>query len=156
MQQPGELSASGFSVMSGLDVTIADQHNAHMVSQFVLTYSNWEAITVCYSESFESQREGLQNALHRLGGVPRRHRTNRLSAAVNNQCHRRKFTGRYQSLLDHYRVKIEIWYVPKCAENFPHHDDVRKAVTDVFKDLTASASNNPSSVDRNGVSIPRR
>ncbi len=103
----GDLSASDFSDMSGLDVTIAGQHHAHMVYHFVLTYSNWEAITVCYSESFESLSEGLQNALHRLGGVPLRHRTDRLSAAVNNQCDRREFTGRYQALMEHYRVTIE-------------------------------------------------
>ena len=85
VHHPGDLSASDFSDMSGLDVTIAGQHYAHMVYHFVLTYSNWEAITVCYSESFESLSEGLQNALHRLGGVPRRHRTDRLSAAVTDE-----------------------------------------------------------------------
>ena len=103
----GDLSASDFSDMSWLDITIAGQHHAHMVYHFVLTYSNWEAITVCYSESFESLSEGLQNALHRLGGTPRRHRTDRLSAAVNNQCDRREFTGRYQALMQHYSVAIE-------------------------------------------------
>lgn len=107
VHHPGDLSASDFSDMSGLDVTIAGQHHAHMVYHFVLTYSNWEAITVCFSESFESLSEGLQNALHRLGGVPLRHRTDRLSAAVNNQCDRREFTGRYQALMEHYRVTIE-------------------------------------------------
>ena len=70
--------------MKSLDVTIAGQQLDHMVYHFVLTYSNWEVITVYYSESFESLSEGLQNALHRLGGAPARHRTDRLSAAVNN------------------------------------------------------------------------
>ena len=113
VHHPGDLSASDFSDMSGLDVTIAGQLHPHMVYHFVLTYSNWEAITVCYSESFESLSEGLQNGLHRLGGVPRRHRTDRLSAAVNNQCDRRDFTSRYQALMTHYDVAIEKTQ-PRC------------------------------------------
>ena len=42
-------------------------------------YSNWESITICFSESFESLSEGLQNAVWELGGVPQRHRTDRMS-----------------------------------------------------------------------------
>ena len=67
-----------------LGVTIAGEPFDHLVYHFVLTYSNWEAGTVCFSESFESLSEGLQNALWELGGVPRRHRTDRLTAAVNS------------------------------------------------------------------------
>ena len=37
---------------------------------FVLTYSNWETGTICYSESLESLSEGWQNAVWELGGVP--------------------------------------------------------------------------------------
>jgi hypothetical protein len=36
----------------------------------VLSYSNWETGSICYSETFESLSEGLQNALWELGGVP--------------------------------------------------------------------------------------
>ncbi len=39
---------------------------------------------MCFSESFESLGEALQNALWKPGKVPRRHRTDRLSTAVNN------------------------------------------------------------------------
>lgn len=107
VHHPGDLSASDFSDMSGLDVTIAGQLHSHMVYHFVLTYSNWEAVTHCYSESFESLSEGIQNALQLLGGTPLRHRTDRLSAAVNNQCDRSEFTERYTSLMAHYGVAIE-------------------------------------------------
>ncbi len=34
----------------------------HLVYHFVLTYSNWETGTICYSESLESLSEGWQNA----------------------------------------------------------------------------------------------
>ena len=86
-------------------VTIAGQPFDHLVYHFVLTYSNWEAGTVCFSESFESLSEGLQNALWELGGVPRRHRTDRLTAAVNNLGDPRLFTRRYRALLAHYGLK---------------------------------------------------
>jgi hypothetical protein len=72
-----------------------------MVFHFVLPYSNWEAVSVCYSESFESLSEGLQNALWSLGGVPLEHQTDRMSTAVNNMSDERDFTTRYQSLLRH-------------------------------------------------------
>ncbi len=107
VHHPGDLCASDFTDMNGLSVTIAGHRLDHMVYHFVLTYSNWEAITLCYSESFESLSEGLQNALQRLGGVPRRHRTDRLSAAVNNHCNRREFTQRFTALMNHYSVSVE-------------------------------------------------
>jgi hypothetical protein len=51
-------------------VTIGGLLFDHMVYHFVLTYSNWESITICFSESFESLSEGIQNAVWALGGVP--------------------------------------------------------------------------------------
>ena len=54
----------------------------HLLYHFVLPYSNWESVTICFSESFESLSEGLQHALWQLGGTPPRHRSDRMSAAV--------------------------------------------------------------------------
>ncbi len=99
---PGRLCASDFTHMSSLHVTIGGQPFDHMVYHWVLTYSNWEAVTLCFAESFESLSDGLQNALRELGGVPERHRSDRMSAAVNNLTERREFTARYQALLAHY------------------------------------------------------
>ena len=104
---PGRLSQSDFSHMTKLGVTIGGRSFAHLVYHFVLTYSNWEACTICYSESFESLSEGLQNALWELGGVPERHRTDRLGAAVANGSDMKEFTGRYQGLLEHYDLVAE-------------------------------------------------
>lgn len=107
VHHPGRLCQSDFSHMTKLGVTIAGRGFDHMVYHFVLTYSNWEAFTVCYSESFESISEGLQNALWELGGVPERHRTDRLSAAVANTSNLDEFTLRYRGLLEHYGVQAE-------------------------------------------------
>ena len=73
----------------------------------MLTYSNWETATICFSESFESLSEGLQNALWELGGVPERHRTDRMGLAVNNLSDQKEFTQRYQSLMAHCGLTME-------------------------------------------------
>lgn len=105
IHQPGKLAQSDFTHMEGLGVTIAGQSFEHLIYHFVLTYSNWETGTICFSESFESLNEGLQNALHELGGVPEEHQTDRLTTAVNKTDNPQEFTQRYQALLDHYRIK---------------------------------------------------
>lgn len=102
---PGELCQSDYTCMNSLGVTIQGQRFDHLIYHFVLTYSNWEAGTVCFSESFESLSQGFQNALWKLGGVPRCHRTDRLSAAVHKECNPEQFTARYQALLRHYGIE---------------------------------------------------
>jgi len=117
VHEPGRLAASDFTRMNDLGVTLAGQSFDHMVYHFVLTYSNWETATICFSESFESLSEGLQNALSELGGVPARHRTDRLSTAVNNLTERKEFTQRYQALMDHYGMSAEKIQADHAHEN---------------------------------------
>ncbi|MEJ2023726.1 MAG: IS21 family transposase [Deltaproteobacteria bacterium] len=105
VHKPGELCESDFTDMNGLGVTILGQPFEHLVYHFVLTYSNWETGTICFSESFQSLSEGLQNALWELGGVPERHRTDRLSAAVQKPDNPEAFTQRYRALLNHYGLQ---------------------------------------------------
>jgi hypothetical protein len=104
---PGRLGASDFTHMEELGVTIQGQSFPHLIYHFVLTYSNWEAGTVCFSESFESLSEGLQNGLWKLGRVPERHRTHRLSTAVNNTSNPAEFTDRYTGLMRYYGLEGE-------------------------------------------------
>ncbi len=54
-----------------------------MIYHFVLTYSNWETGTVCFSESFECLAEGPRNALWEVGGAPEVHQVNCLTSSVN-------------------------------------------------------------------------
>lgn len=105
IHHPGELCASDFTHMTELGITIQGIPFEHLLYHFTLTYSNWEAGTICFSESFESLCIGLQNALWELGGVPKKHRTDRLSAAVNKECNPEKFTENYQALLRHYGIE---------------------------------------------------
>jgi hypothetical protein len=102
---PGERAQSDFTHMSDLGITIAGESFPHLIYHFVFTYSNVEAVTLCFSESFEALAEGIEHALWQLGGVPKLHRTDHLTAAVR-QTHRKEtreeWTARYQALMDHY------------------------------------------------------
>jgi len=117
VHEPGKLCQSDFTHMTSLGITIAGQAFPHLVYHFVLTYSNWETGTICFSESFESLSEGLQNALWELGGVPREHRTDRLTTAVQKMGHPDEFTQRYRGLLSHYRLKGTKIQAGKANEN---------------------------------------
>lgn len=103
--RPGELCQSDFTSMNDLGVTIARQRFDHLFYHFTLSYSNWETGCVCVSESFENVSEGLQAALWELGGVPRTHRTDRMSTAVKKTEYPDEFTDRYRALLRHYGLE---------------------------------------------------
>jgi transposase len=110
---PGEQGQSDFTDMRELEVVIAGEPFAHLLYHFVLTYSNWESVSICPSESFEALSAGMQTALWRLGGVPIEHRTDNLSAATHElaESRGRKFTERYRELTDHYGLR--------ASRNFP-------------------------------------
>ncbi len=114
--QPGHQAQSDFTFMGRLGVTIQGQPFPHLLYHFVLAYSNWEATTLCFSESFESLSLGLQNALWELGALPEEHRTDRLSAAVKN-LKREEFTERYQALLRHFGMRSSRTQAGKAHEN---------------------------------------
>jgi len=101
---PGKMTQSDFTSMNSLNVTLGGQPFPHLVFHLVLTYSNVEAIHICFSESFESLAEGLETCLWQMGGVTEQHRTDNLSAAVcgidSNGYH--EFTQNYLTLLKHY------------------------------------------------------
>ena len=110
---PGEQGQSDFTDMRELEVVIAGEKFAHLLYHFVLTYSNWESVSICPSESFEALSAGMQTAFWRLGGVPIEHRTDNLSAATHElaESRGRKFTERYRELTDHYGLR--------ASRNFP-------------------------------------
>jgi len=114
---PGQLCESDFTRMGDLGITIQGRFFDHMIYHFVLTYSNWETGTVCFSESYESLSEGFQNALWELGGVPEEHQIDRMSSAVNNNCDRKEFTKRYGGLLKHNGIKGRKTQAGKANEN---------------------------------------
>lgn len=114
---PGVLCQSDFTSMNDLSVSIAGQPFDHLFYHFVLTYSNWETGTVCFSESFESLSNGLQRALWELGGVPAKHQCDRLSSAWNNLDEKKTFTERYAALLRHYHLQGQVINAREAHEN---------------------------------------
>ncbi|EKD28853.1 MAG: hypothetical protein ACD_79C00183G0002 [uncultured bacterium] len=117
IHNPGDLCSSDFTNMNELQITINREPFKHLLYHFCLTYSNWETGTVCFSESIESLSEGFQNALFELGGVSKRHRTDRLSAAFHKIKDKEAFTDSYQALMSHYGIQGETTQAASPNEN---------------------------------------
>lgn len=80
---PGREAAIDFTDCSTLRVSIAGQFFAHLLFQFILSFSKWRAVALAFSETFEALVAGLQGALWELGGVPGVLRSDNLSAATH-------------------------------------------------------------------------
>ena len=104
---PGRLAASDFTVCNELGVKIAGHRFDHTFFHCVLTYSNVESVSLCFSESFEALSAGIQKAFWDFGGVPGRHRSDSLAAAVRNHTSRRELTERYAALMSYYNCEAE-------------------------------------------------
>jgi transposase InsO family protein len=117
VHHPGERCQSDFTSMNELNITIRGARFDHLLYHFILTYSNWQTGTICQSESFESLSEGLQRALWELGGVPKVHQSDSLSAAVRNTDNPETFTDRYLALIRHYGLKAQKIEPGKANQN---------------------------------------
>lgn len=105
VHEPGRMGLSDFTDMGHAGVSIAGVGLDHRLYHFRLAYSGFEhAHVVLGGESFVALAEGLQNALWLLGGAPREHRTDSLSAAFRNldENARDDLTSRYEQLCRHY------------------------------------------------------
>ena len=104
---PGQLGLSDFTDGGGLAVLVAGEPLDHLLYHFRLAYSGFShAHVVLGGESFAALAEGLQHALWTLGGAPREHRTDSLSAAYRNLAanQREDATSRYAALCAHYAM----------------------------------------------------
>ena len=103
--EPGRLGLSDFTDTSALGITVAGVVLGHRLYHFRLAFSGFEhAHVVLGGESFVALAEGLQNALWALGGAPREHRSDSLSAAFCNleRDAQEDLTRSYQGLMRHY------------------------------------------------------
>jgi transposase len=106
--RPGEYGQSDFTSMNDLGITIGGEPFEHLLYHFVLPYSRWETGMVCFSETYESLIAGFQRAVGELGRVPRKHRTDNLSAATHDlKDGRRAFNERYLGAMAHYGVEAD-------------------------------------------------
>src|SRR5947209_9797985 len=148
--EPGRLGLSDFTDTSVLGVTVAGVVLGHRLYHFRLAFSGFEhAHVVLGGESFVALAEGLQNALWALGGAPREHRSDSLSAAFRNvdADAREDLTRRYDALCAHYgmdptRNNRGVAHENGAIES--PHGHLKKAVKDAllmrgvndFEDLT--------------------
>lgn len=108
VHEPGRMGLSDFTDMGELRVTIAGAALDHRLYHFRLACSGFAHVHVILGgESFVALAEGLQNALWALGGAPREHRSDSLSAAFRNldKAAREDLTRRYDALCVHYGME---------------------------------------------------
>jgi hypothetical protein len=136
--EPGRLGLSDFTDTSALGITVAGVVLGHRLYHFRLAFSGFEhAHVVLGGESFVALAEGLQNALWALGGAPREHRSDSLSAAFCNldRDAQEDLTLRYQALMRHYdmiatRNNLGIAHENGSIES--SHGHLKKALEDAL------------------------
>ena len=105
IQQPGRMGLSDFTNGNGLGVIVGGQPLEHRLYHFALAFSGFEhAEIVLGGESYAALASGLENALRLLGGVPREHRSDSLSAAFRNLAlpDAEDLTRRFTALVVHF------------------------------------------------------
>ena len=108
VHEAGRMGLSDFTEMGDLGICVAGAPLAHRLYHFRLACSGFEhAHVILGGESYVALAEGLQNALWALGGAPREHRSDSLSAAFRNldRAAREDLTKRYDALCAHYRME---------------------------------------------------
>lgn len=107
--EPGRLGISDFTHPKNIRITINGEPLEHIFYHFRLPYSGFNYMQVFRDsgESFTALAQGLQEALHLLGGVPETHRTDSLSAAFKNLDTNAKndLTERYKAFVEHYNMQ---------------------------------------------------
>lgn len=128
---PGKQSQSDWTHCAELQVTIGGQPFPHMLFHFMLVYSRWETAHISAGESFETLTCGYTRAVAELGAVAEEHRTDNLSAAVDNHGNSHTFNERWRAFLQHYDVKPSKNNPGECHENGSiekSHDLLKKAL----------------------------
>ena len=108
VHEPGRMGLSDFTEMGDLGVYVAGIALDHRLYHFRLACSGFEhAHVILGGESYVALAEGLQNSLWALGGAPREHRSDSLSAAFRNLSRedRLDLTTRYEALCAHYGME---------------------------------------------------
>jgi len=104
--EPGLMGISDFTELKdSFHITIRGNDLSHRLFHFRLPFSGWAFVRVIESgESFIALTTSLNDAFQRLGGAPKTHRTDSLSAAYKNlnKSEKDDATQRYQEFCAHY------------------------------------------------------
>lgn len=133
---PGREAAIDFTHATDLGVTIAGEPLAHLLFEFVLSYSHWTWVAVAFGETFEALMAGVQGALWALGAVPAVLRSDNLSAATHElkQSNGRDLTRRFRAVLDHYGLRSS-----RITPGRAHENGVAEQAHRRLKSLVAQA-----------------
>ena len=133
---PGREAAIDFTHGTDLGVTIAGEPLAHLLFEFVLSYSHWTWVAVAFGETFEALVAGVQGALWALGAVPAVLRSDNLSAATHElkQSNGRDLTRRFRAVLDHYGLRSS-----RITPGRAHENGVAEQAHRRLKSLVAQA-----------------
>ena len=104
---PGVQSLSDFTNMNDFDIKISGRCFPHLLYHFRLVFSKWSYAKIIQGgESFQALSEGVQEALIQLGGSPKEHRTDSLSAAYKNRHDETEedLTERYENFCKFYNM----------------------------------------------------
>ena len=107
VHEPGRQGLSDFTHLKDITITIQGKALKHRWYHFRLAMSGWSYLQVTLGgESYSALAAGLQNALWRLGGSPKEHRTDHLSACFKNLSKesQQDVTTRYEALCAHYQM----------------------------------------------------
>jgi len=127
--EAGREGAFDFTDASELGITIAGAAFAHLLFQFVLSFSKWRWVGLAFSETFEALVRGLQGALWELGGVPSVWRSDNLSAATHQiPGGGRELNRRFAAVLEHYGAKST-----RIEPRKSHQNGVAEKANDILK-----------------------
>jgi len=129
---PGKRLSLDFTHMDSLQITIHGESFPHLLFHAVLTYSNWQWVRICHSESLLALRGGLQSTFLQMGHLPQEVWSDHSSAATHdigrNQPGDRAFNERYLELTDHFGVQ------PRTIQvNSPHENGDVESANGAFK-----------------------
>jgi hypothetical protein len=133
--EPGREGAFDFTDCTELGVTIAGVAFAHLLFQFILTFSKWRWVGLAFSETFEALVRNLQGALWELGGVPPVWRSDNLSAATHQiPGGGRELNRRFAGVLEHYGASST-----RIEPGESHQNGAAEKAHDVLKSALAQA-----------------
>jgi len=116
----GEALQVDFTHTGALKLTLAGESYKPLLCHPVLPYSGWEWATVCQSESILALRDGIQEAVFRLGRVTEWVQTDNSTAAthrIGETDRKRPFNQEYVDLMDHLGMKPRTIAVGKKEQN---------------------------------------
>ena len=116
---PGREAQIDFTHCNSLGVTIGGRSYRHRLFQLVLSHSGWRYAEMVAGETFLALKQGLQNALWELGGVPRVIRSDNTSALTHEikRSRGRELNDSYAELLDYYGLRPTLINSGESHEN---------------------------------------